>query len=298
MNRVLVTGCPRSGTTFVGSVLASAPRVAYLHEPLNPDCGLPSASHRFADLADPSSAAVADEMLELFELRGRLRGNVYPTDTAIVRLGKRLVAGRGPLQLAKARALPRREHVVVKDPFAMRSIEWFEAQGCTVIVMVRHPAAVVASMRRLGWKAGTTMRRFAAEGLLDDVELDWVDQLDADLDGVALFWRMNYRAALAGLGDGRLVVHELMSARPSEAIAELRAATGIPWSDRSERRLRRLTSGDVAAADPAGRTQQFRRASADILGSTISTLTADELDRIWAIAGDIASRWYRPDGLT
>ena len=297
MNRVLVTGCPRSGTTFVGGVLASTPRAAYLHEPLNPDCGLPAAKHRFPDLADPSASEVAAQMLDLFELRGQLRGRVYPTDAMIVRLGKRAVRGRGPLELARAKLLPHREHIVVKDPFAMRSIPWFEAQGCTVVVMVRHPAAVVASMRRLGWSARSSMQGFARQGLLDDAEYGWAGRLENELDGVALFWRMNYRTALTGLGDARLVVHEELSARPSEGIADLRTLTGIPWSDRCERRLRRLTSGDVGAADPDGRPQQFKRASADILASTISTLDASELDRIWAITGDIAGRWYRPDGL-
>ena len=35
-----VTGMPRSGTTFVASVLSAGPSVAYVHEPFNARCGI------------------------------------------------------------------------------------------------------------------------------------------------------------------------------------------------------------------------------------------------------------------
>ena len=39
---ILVTGAPRSGTTWVGRMLTLAPGVGYIHEPFNPttDAGI------------------------------------------------------------------------------------------------------------------------------------------------------------------------------------------------------------------------------------------------------------------
>ena len=33
---ILITGSPRSGTTWIGKMIASAPSVGYIHEPFNP----------------------------------------------------------------------------------------------------------------------------------------------------------------------------------------------------------------------------------------------------------------------
>lgn len=44
-----------------------------------------------------------------------------------------------------------RSRPLVKDPFALFSAEWFADNfDAEVIVIVRHPAAVVSSIKRLG----------------------------------------------------------------------------------------------------------------------------------------------------
>jgi len=49
---VLVTGSMRSGTTFVGNVLAASDRLFYLHEPLNPVWGIASNNRWFLYVRD------------------------------------------------------------------------------------------------------------------------------------------------------------------------------------------------------------------------------------------------------
>lgn len=302
MNRVLITGFPRSGTTFVGSILATPATVAYLHEPLNPGCGLPAASTRFADLDRPECEELAAEMDDLLELRGRLRGSVYPGDGMLMRAAKTAVRGRGPAHLLLARVPPRPQHVVIKDPFAMASIPWFHERGCTTLLLVRHPAAVLASFRRLGWRGAGPIRRFAPTvGGLDAREQAWFDEGD-DLTRIALFWRLAHRKALNDLarldGDrGQIVVHEALSDAPDDSFEALRRRTGLPTSQLAGVRLHRLTTGGAGAARAGGRAQQFRRASSDILQASLGTLSTAELDRVWDITGDVADRWYRSDGI-
>lgn len=48
---IYVTAVPRSGITFVGKVLSHNISVNYIHEPFNPDCGLPSIDKEFLYVA-------------------------------------------------------------------------------------------------------------------------------------------------------------------------------------------------------------------------------------------------------
>ena len=50
---ILVTGAPRSGTTWAGSTIAAAARLRYVHEPFNPHYYRPAlCSVRFGFLGD------------------------------------------------------------------------------------------------------------------------------------------------------------------------------------------------------------------------------------------------------
>ncbi|NEQ55044.1 MAG: hypothetical protein F6K11_33795, partial [Leptolyngbya sp. SIO3F4] len=56
---IFVTGAIRSGTTFVGKILSLPLEVDYIHEPFNPQCGIPGVNlgHRYipANLAQAES---------------------------------------------------------------------------------------------------------------------------------------------------------------------------------------------------------------------------------------------------
>src|SRR6185437_8497572 len=47
---ILVTGCPRSGTTFLGRVLALPNEVCYVSEPFNKDFGLAGLDKQFVHM--------------------------------------------------------------------------------------------------------------------------------------------------------------------------------------------------------------------------------------------------------
>ena len=80
-HRVLVTGCPRGGTTFVGTALALPAATDYIHEPLNPACGLAEVETPFVDLGQRAHAHAAHQMRRLLAYRPELRGANYPRDS-------------------------------------------------------------------------------------------------------------------------------------------------------------------------------------------------------------------------
>lgn len=150
---ILVTGAHRSGTTWVGKMIAASPRVYYIQEPFNVDYpprpGISRArmpcwftciskdneSRYLKDLQD-TVACHYDIQAECAALRSPRDALRMLRDFSTVTSSR--LAHRSPL---------------VKDPIALFSAEWLaHTFDMDVIVMIRHPAAFVSSIKRLGWK--------------------------------------------------------------------------------------------------------------------------------------------------
>jgi hypothetical protein len=69
----------------------------------------------------------------------------------------RSLSPRDPVRIPKrwaSFALGRlgRRRLLIRDPFDVFSLDWFVRRlNCSVVVVVRHPAAVVSSLKRLGY---------------------------------------------------------------------------------------------------------------------------------------------------
>src|SRR6202049_1714797 len=148
---ILVTGSPRSGTTWVGKMIASSPAVGYIQEPFFPGrrpgiCGV-TFPHPFAYVTDENGAAFYDHMKATlsfqFQYGAALAALKTPRDAAIMlKYGTEFHFSRA------RRAIP-----LVKDPVAVFSAEWLAKRfDMNVIVMIRHPAAFACSIRRLNWR--------------------------------------------------------------------------------------------------------------------------------------------------
>ena len=133
---ILVTGVPRSGTTWLARVLATADRVALAgREPMNPRGKQYALAHTLGGwtrLEDPSSR-------QRWALRTAYRG-----------LNPWLYSRYGRRQWAAPLPWTR---LVVKDPFAMLSLPAVvSVTGARAVFLYRHPGAVLASYRRMGWR--------------------------------------------------------------------------------------------------------------------------------------------------
>ena len=80
---ILVTGAHRSGTTWVGKMLALAPGVAYLHEPFNPRFSAGRFDRYFIVVTSENEDRYAPELERVLELRydlaARLRTRRRPS---------------------------------------------------------------------------------------------------------------------------------------------------------------------------------------------------------------------------
>lgn len=148
---ILVTGCPRSGTAWVAHVLAEAPGIYYVHEPFNVSaphcrCGV-KLDYWFY------SAAAEDVALHR-HIEHLLSSPVHPINL-LNALGATLSRHRRREGLKKLKTLATslmKARALVKDPLALFSAEWLAREfDMEVLVMIRHPAAIVNSYLELNW---------------------------------------------------------------------------------------------------------------------------------------------------
>jgi hypothetical protein len=285
---ILVTGAHRSGTTWVGRVLAAStnPPLGYLWEPFNPRHRPGTFPVRFPryfeylcaengpPYVEPMGAALAFRYRPGAELRS-LRS---PKDAARM--------GRDWARFDRDRR--RVSAALMKDPIALFSSEWLAATfGMRVVVMIRHPAAFAVSIRRRNWRhrfadfldQPLLMRDFLGP---HETELRAAAQRrPAILDEAILLWNVLY-GAVARLQerhpDWIFVRHEDVAAAPVERFRELYAGLGLEWTPPVERLVRETSSAENPGE--VGRADSIRRASASQVRAWTAQLSAEETERV------------------
>jgi hypothetical protein len=152
------------------------------------------------------------------------RETFSPHEAAVLR---RCYAGREPRTFSRfgirqwAAPLPW-TRIVIKDPFAVLSIAAVhDAAGALPILLYRHPAAVLASYRRMGWTADTD--ELAALGGPKPAS-------HGDLAAMAAMWSWSHEVALRDLDrirEGFVVSHHAVTVGGSTAQLELCARLGL-----------------------------------------------------------------------
>ncbi len=151
---ILVTGCPRSGTTPVGTNLSLATGARYLYEPFNPNFGLQAIS-RFYEVpgANDFSLSRFDACVDAIRrVRLDLKRFSYPRERGVRRIVKRLIGSRSHMAYRMCRLDWTLRTVIWKDPTAcFASATAVDRHQIPVVVTVRPAAAVAASYKRMQW---------------------------------------------------------------------------------------------------------------------------------------------------
>ncbi|MCJ7435853.1 MAG: sulfotransferase, partial [Anaerolineales bacterium] len=147
---ILVTGAHRTGTTWVGKMLAANPQMAYISEPLNvlhrPGVLRAPVDRWYAYITKENEGRYFPAFQELMAFRYHLLDEIRS-----LRSRKDFLRmGRDASIFFNGRLLGQRP--LLKDPFAVFSIPWFaERLNCKVVITVRHPAGFASSLKRLNW---------------------------------------------------------------------------------------------------------------------------------------------------
>lgn len=300
---ILVTGSHRSGTGWVGDMLRAtpSPQLHVIWEPFNL-----RARRGVRDVPiDRWFTYVDDANAERFERAFR--------ETFAFRYGMAAEArtlrspkdvGRAFRDAACARAARRSGALPLsKDPIAVFSAPWLASTfDMDVVVTVRHPAAMVASVIRLGWRH--PFDHFLAQpAMMRDILAPheatiarFAEQEQPLLDQAALLWRLIYERVLyyrETYPEWHIVRHEDLSRDPVARFRKLYASLDLTWTDEVEAVVDEYTraGNPVAVDDPA----HHRRDSRAAVDGWKTRLSPAEIERIRTWTEPVASAFYTDD---
>lgn len=235
-NPILVTGAHRSGTTWVGKMLAADKQTIYVGEPLNVNHPLgifdKPVPHWYTYICDDNGDKYRPTFDKMLNFEYALSSQIGTLKT------------KGDLlrtfvdQTAFLTATWQNRKAVIKDPFAVFSIPWLlKTFSCNTVIMVRHPAAFVSSLKYLHWL-------FDFQHLLEQPLLmrDWLEPYRAEMKNIknndivgqaSLLWTLIYGTVhkIAEQYPEILVLrHEDISQNPLESYRNLYKHMGLKFS--------------------------------------------------------------------
>ena len=308
---ILVTGAHRSGTTWVGKMLAAGSQAAYISEPLNvlhrPGVLRTPVRYWYTYIHEGNEAEFLPGLQEAISFRYHL---VKELDS--LRSGKDLARmGRDVAIFLRGRI--QRQIPLVKDPFAVFSAPWFARRlNCKIVITVRHPAAFASSLKRLDWP-------FDFADLLAQPQLmqDWLEPfrpkietmalpvhgkanrtvLTNTIESASLLWLVIYTFALECIRqypDFILVRHEDLSADPVKGFEELYSRLGLAFTSLAKKTILKASSSENPGELARGATHSVRLDSRANLQNWKHRLTNEEIQSIRRLTGELCDQYY-PD---
>lgn len=297
-NPILVTGSHRSGTTWVGKMLAADEDTAYISEPLNvlhrPGIFRAPVKHWYTYINQENENEYLPAFFELLNFQYHLWLEIKSLRSIkdFLRMGRDFrVFYNGNMHGQRA---------LIKDPFALFSSIWFAQKlNCQVVIVVRHPAGFTSSLKRLGWN-------FDFDNLLnqpllmrDHLEQDrhamqTVDKNDIVTQG-ALLWKLIYRfVSQTGslFPQFNIIRHEDLSLDPVAGFQNLYQKLGLNFTKKVKETILNSSSSENPNKLSKSKTHSVKLDSRANLDNWKKILTPEEITKIRNITEDVSSHFY------
>ena len=297
---ILVTGAHRSGTTWVGKMLAADPQIAYISEPLNvlhrPGVLRARVTKWYQYICDDNQDQFIPAFKELLDFRYHLWSEIRSLRSLkdFLRMGRDFAIFYNGMM--------RGQRMLLKDPFAVFSTSWFAKKlNFKVVVTVRHPGGFASSLKRLGWNFDFNDLLNQPLLMRDHLEPYRVQMRSIQADDIigqaALLWAMIYRTVhtTRKLNPDIIVVHhEDISSEPVPGYRNLYSSLGLDYSARVERMILNSSSSENPVELPKNRVHAVKLDSRANMDNWKKRLTVDEINRIRKLTEETAELFY-PD---
>lgn len=297
---ILVTGSHRSGTTWIGKILASHAGVGYVHEPfgLNRRSGLFPYRVPFWYYRVPTPAP--GDLAPAYEALLRFRYSLIaelPTIRSPRDMG-RMIRDASRFSLYRIQ----RRRPLVKDPLALLSADWIARSfHSAVVVSIRHPLAFVSSLVRLGWRFDFThlqkqqpvLELLGEEGQ-KDMALGRTLGADDPVVEAAYLWNVLHRVIAryrAEHADWIFVRYEDLARDPIAGFAEVFPKLALELGDRVRSTIEFL-SGRSNPDDRTNDPRVTRVASIAHAEKSLRRLSAEDNQRVRRIVSPVSPLFY------
>lgn len=299
---ILVTGSHRSGSTWVGKMMAASPELGYIHEPFNLKHDLGFCGARFDywfTYICPDNEAL---YYKYFDKTVHFRYNVPWSWDLLTDSEKRTQVMNDYKHFERQRKAGLRP--LIKDPIAVFSTEWLATRfNMDVIALIRHPAAFAYSIKKAGW--AHDFSHFTRQPLLMRDHLSpfaeelqqFVDNRPDIIDQAALLWKLIHYM-IAGYQDNYpnwlFVRHEDLSLDPINGFKTIFSKLNLTFTDGVRETIEDYSSpkNEKPSTEVLGFSKRDSRAN---ISTWKTGLSADEIQRIRDRVGEVAFRYYSDD---
>jgi hypothetical protein len=297
---ILVTGSQRSGTTWTAEVMSRGGNVELVDEPFNityrPRRVKRPFPHWFQYITSENEAEFCEDLDFVFDLH-------YPIAQAFELRERQLLRKFQRQFVSTVRARRNHRRVLCKDPIGVFSAPWiYERYGCDVVICVRHPAAFVSSLLRLGWEFDFNhwleqplFMRDCAGPYAQRIE-EFAHKAPPLIDQAILLWKVIY-ARVASYRefhpDWLFTRHEDLSRDPIRMFSKLYCSCGLQFSTVAREFVMSTSSQVNPAEAPVEDFKVVVRNSMEASRIWTTRLTPDEIRYIREGTEPEAERFYR-----
>jgi hypothetical protein len=166
------------------------------------------------------------------------------------------------------------------------------------IIVVKHPISFVASMVRVNseYNEMEVMKQpVLVEKYLKEERESFTRPPSSIVEASARLWRVAHKVIFQMAkcySDWIIVRQEDLSLEPIETFCTLYKKNRLPWSNRIEKRIKKMTGSKNTINGRAGHRYDLRRNSRAILKARFASLSPSEKKVVYNLTGDIASYLY------
>lgn len=293
---ILITGSPRSGTSWVGRIIGQEPFLHYVHEPFNisnPPCSCGVRFIYWFWYLTPANYETYEE---------HLAHTIYPaySRAGLINAVSEVRRSRRIRPLLRYLMSHVTRGVIVKDPIAVFSAGMLaKLYEMNVVVLIRHPAAIVNSYKTLNWTH--PFLHFMRQPELMEEHLapfrheieDFAKNNHDIVDQAALLWKLiHYRIKKfqETHPDWVFIRYKDLALNPIAGYKKIFDQTGLRFSEPTRARIEahQLQDSDPKNQDPYSVKQnpQF------VLWKWRKGLTAEQITRIRKRVESVSQYFY------
>ena len=296
---ILVTGSHRSGTTWVGKMLALHHSIAYLHEPFNKfysntGYGIrPDHWYQFIneDNEDPFFEKI--NRLLAFKFLSFPPSGFGSIDDVKIYLKRNY-------EISFHKIHHRRP--LVKDPLALFSTPWLERRFSFVpVVMIRNPAAFYHSLQKRNWQFNFN-ELYCQKSLMEqylspfnEAVREYAGNQYPLIDQTILLWKVVHHVIKEyedKYQDWLFVRHEDVAQDPLSWFEYLYDQLGIPFSDKIGKTIEKYSGKEKQETPGANPVNQIRRDSRSIAQKWKSELEPSTIEYIYEQTSHLLHHFY------
>ena len=187
------------------------------------------------------------------------------------------------------------------EPIGLLSSPWFVKKYCSkCIVMIRHPAAIISSMKRLNWSFDFNSIS-SQKHLIDKYFTDFANEIlkppnlnDIIKQGI-LLWKILHSVIATyekQYPNWIFIRYEDLAINPISGYRNLFAQLNLVFNQNIKNQINKLSSSKNPIELPIGKRDTNKRNSAVAMHNWKTRLTQEEIQLIRAGVGPISEQWY------